>query len=440
MKNFIVIVLFIAVLFSKENNINAGPMVGYSEKVEVALWIQTKTEADVKFLYWDVNNPKIIFETDSKTTEKVSGFTATLIADLVQPGTIYNYQPIINGSKINLDYKLEFQTQEHWEYRKDAPDFSFSIGSCAYTNEIEKDRPGKSYGGDYFIYKNILNKNPDFMLWLGDNVYFREPDASRTGVYHRYTYDRALSDLQPLLGSVHHYAIWDDHDYGPNNSDRSFIHKNLTLQAFKDFWANPSYGIGDNGGITTQFKWSDVDFFLLDNRFFRTPQNREYIYKEILGDDQVQWLIDALLNSKAPFKIIAIGGQFLNSEKVFENHINWEDEHNKILDLIKKEKIEGVIFLSGDRHFSEVSKMDRYGAYSLYDFTVSPLTSGFCDICKNEKNKYRINESGVFQRNFAVFKVSGATKNRTLDYTIFNNKGEALWNYTLHEDDLKYGK
>ena len=153
-------IVFISLLLPIAKKINAGPMVGYSSKMEVALWIQTKTEADVKFLYWDVNNPKITFETDSKTTEKVSGFTATLIADLVQPGTIYNYQPIINGSKINLDYKLEFQTQEHWEYRKDAPDFSFSIGSCAYTNEIEKDRPGKSYGVDYFIYKNILNKNP----------------------------------------------------------------------------------------------------------------------------------------------------------------------------------------------------------------------------------------------------------------------------------------
>ena len=223
--------------------------------------------------------------------------------------------------KIEFDYKLEFQSQEHWEYRKNPPDFSFAVGSCAYTNEQDKDRPGKSYGGDYFIYSNILGKNPDFMLWLGDNVYFREPDASKTGVYHRYTHDRALSELQPLLGSVHHYAIWDDHDYGPNNSDRSFIHKNITLQAFKDFWANPSYGIENNGGITTQFRWSDIDFFLLDNRFFRTPQNRKNIYREILGQEQVDWLIDALLNSKAPFKIVAIGGQFLNSEKVFENHI-----------------------------------------------------------------------------------------------------------------------
>jgi alkaline phosphatase D len=441
MKNLIIIVLIFSFLLSKENNISSGPMVGYSEKMEVGLWIQTTKKSEVKFIYWDIDNPEIKFETESIVTNKNSAFTVTLIADQVKPGTVYHYQPIINKSIVSFDYTLEFQTQEHWEYRKDAPNFSFAVGSCAYTNEIEKDRPGKSYGGDYFIYSNILKKNPDFMIWLGDNVYFREPDGSKTGVYHRYTHDRSLLELQPLLGSVHHYAIWDDHDYGPNNSDRSFIHKNITLQAFKDFWANPSYGIGSNEGITTQFKWSDIDFFLLDNRFFRTPENRKHIYKEILGKDQVEWLIDALLNSKAPFKIIALGGQFLNSEKVYENHINWSDEYKNILDLIEKEKIEGVIFMSGDRHFSEVSKMDRYNnSYPLYDFTVSPLTSGFCDICKNEKNKYRIPGSGVFQRNFAIFKISGENKNRNLDYTIFNNKGEPLWNYIIHEDDLKYEK
>ena len=438
MKKFIFIVLIVSFSFTQKNNINAGPMVGYSEKIEVALWVQTNTSADVKFLYWDINKPNQIFETNHLITNKESGFTATLIADLVQPGKIYHYQPVIDGNKVSFDYKLEFQTQEHWEYRKDAPDFSFAVGSCAYTNEIEKDRPGKSYGGDYFIYSNILEKNPDFMLWLGDNVYFREPDASKTGVYHRYSHDRALPELQPLLSSVHHYAIWDDHDYGPNNSDRSFIHKNITLQAFKDFWANPSYGIEDNRGITTQFRWSDIDFFLLDNRFFRTPQNRKNIYREILGQKQVDWLIDALLNSKAPFKIIAIGGQFLNSEKVFENHINWEEEHKKILDLISEEKIEGVIFLSGDRHFSELSKMKRYDSYPLHDFTVSPLTSGYCDICKNEENKYRIKESTVFERNFAIFNVQGASKNRILEYTIFNNEGKELWNYQINENDLKY--
>ena len=433
-------IFFISLLLPFAKKINAGPMVGYSSKMEVALWIQTTSECDVKFIYWDKTKPDIIFETETFRTDKKSGFTATLIADNVISGSEYFYQPVVDGKKIEFEYSLEFKTQKHWEYRTNPPDFSFAFGSCAYTNEKDKDRPGKSYGGDYFIYSSILEKKPDLMIWLGDNVYFREPDDSRTGVYHRYSHDRSLPELQPLLGSVHHYAIWDDHDYGPNNSDRSFIYKNITLQAFKDFWANPTYGFGENQGITTQFKWSDIDFFLLDNRFFRTPQNRKNIYREILGDNQVQWLIDALLNSKSPFKIIAIGGQFLNSEKVYENHINWEEEHKKILDLISKEKIEGVIFITGDRHFSEVSKMERYGEYPLHDFTVSPLTSGFCDICIEEKNKYRINGSGVFERNFATIKIHGPYKNRELKYTIFNSHGDPLWTYNINENELKYDK
>ena len=439
MSRFISFLLFSSIIFSSVSNlINSGPMVGYSTKSEVALWIQTKESSKVKFIYWDINELSNIFETEEIITNKNSGFTATLIADLVKPGTTYHYQPIINDQKIEFDYKLEFQTQKHWEYRTSPPDFSFAVGSCAYTNEIEKDRPGKSYGSDYFIYSNILEKDPDFMLWLGDNVYFREPDNSRTGVYHRYSHDRALLELQPLLGSVHHYAIWDDHDYGPNNSDRSFIHKDITLQAFKDFWANPSYGVGNGEGITTQFSWSDVEFFLLDNRYFRSPQNRKHTYREILGKEQLQWLIDALSSSQATFKIIAIGGQVLNSEKVYENYVNWKEEHSELLNLIEKEKIDGVIFLSGDRHFSEVSKMSRFNSYPLYDFTVSPLTSGFCDICINESNKYRIKESAVFQRNFAIFSIYSSDKGRVLDYTIFNNKGESLWNYKINASDLKY--
>ena len=438
MFRILLIFSFISFIIPSNSIVNSGPMVGYSTKSEVALWIQTKESSKVKFIYWDINELSNIFETEEIITNKNSGFTATLIADLVKPGTTYHYQPIIDNQKIEFDYKLEFQTQKHWEYRTSPPNFSFAVGSCAYANEIEKDRPGKSYGGDYFIYSNILEKNPDFMLWLGDNVYFREPDNSKTGVYHRYSHDRSLKELQPLLGSVHHYAIWDDHDYGPNNSDRSFIYKNITLQAFKDFWANPTYGFGNNKGITTQFSWSDVEFFLLDNRFFRSPQNREYTYREILGKEQLQWLIDALSSSQATFKIIAIGGQVLNSEKVYENYINWEEEHTELLNLIEKEKIDGVIFLSGDRHFSEVSKMPRFNSYPLHDFTVSPLTSGFCDICIDENNKYRMKESAVFQRNFAIFSIYSSNKDRVLDYTIFDNKGNPLWNYKINASDLKY--
>ena len=64
MRIFTFIVLIFSFALAKDDNINAGPMVGYSKKIEVALWIQTNTSADVKFLYWDINKPNQLFETN----------------------------------------------------------------------------------------------------------------------------------------------------------------------------------------------------------------------------------------------------------------------------------------------------------------------------------------------------------------------------------------
>ena len=91
------LLLLVSLVIPLNSIINSGPMVGYSEKSEVALWIQTKSSSTVKFIYWDINDPNKIFETEVIITNKDSGFTATLIADLVKPGTVYHYQPIIDN-------------------------------------------------------------------------------------------------------------------------------------------------------------------------------------------------------------------------------------------------------------------------------------------------------------------------------------------------------
>ena len=64
MKKFIFIVLIVSFSFTQKNNINAGPMVGYSQKSEVALWIQTKESSNVKFIYWEINDSDKVFETE----------------------------------------------------------------------------------------------------------------------------------------------------------------------------------------------------------------------------------------------------------------------------------------------------------------------------------------------------------------------------------------
>ena len=419
--------------------INSGPMVGYSTMQEVLLWVQTEERANVHFEYYEIDNPKVKFRTDKIETEKKNGYVAKLIADQVIPGKKYKYEVYINNYKIERNYAMEFQTQELWKWRTDPPDVKFIVGSCSYINEPKFDRPGKPYGSNFEIFKSINKKNPDFMLWLGDNTYLREPDwNSRTGFIKRYSHTRAFPELQPLLASTHHYATWDDHDYGPNNSDGSFWLKETASEIFKLFWGNPNYDITGKGGITGFFQWSDLDFFLLDNRYHRTANNNFTGNRQMLGKDQIDWLINALSFSQASFKFVAVGGQVISNGAVYENYATYPDERKYLLDKIREAKIEGVIFLDGDRHHTILSKMqETKNVYPLYDLTCSSLTAGVNN--DNEPyNSFKLEETFVNVNNFGMLNVTGPTNDRELTIQIFDKDGKELWIKSIKANDLKY--
>ena len=419
--------------------INSGPMVGYSTMQEVLLWVQTEERANVHFEYYEINNPKVKFSTDKIETEKKNGYVAKLIADQVIPGKKYKYEVYINNYKIERNYAMEFQTQELWKWRTDPPDVKFIIGSCSYINEPKFDRPGKPYGSNFEIFNSINKKNPDFMLWLGDNTYLREPDwNSRTGFIKRYSHTRAFPELQPLLASTHHYATWDDHDYGPNNSDGSFWLKETASEIFKLFWGNPNYNVTGKGGITGFFQWSDLDFFLLDNRYHRTANNNLTGNRQMLGKDQIDWLINALSFSQASFKFVAVGGQVISNGAVYENYATYPDERKYLLDKIREAKIEGVIFLDGDRHHTILSKMqETKNVYPLYDLTCSSLTAGVNN--DNEPyNSFKLEETFVNVNNFGMLNVTGPTNDRELTIQIFDKDGKELWIKSIKANDLKY--
>ncbi len=435
---FILFFLAVGALYAQGSLLQSGPMLGYSEMREVLLWVQTKAPAKVQFKYWDKANPKQVFATESVQTSKEKAFTASLVADKVLPGKKYQYELYINGKKVDRPYPLEFQTQVLWKYRTDLPDFTIAAGSCNYVNEPEFDRPGKPYGQAYEIFKAIYEKHPDAMIWLGDNIYLREADwNTRTGIYHRYQHTRSLPEMQPLLASVHHYAIWDDHDFGPNDCDGSFWNKEQALEAFKCFWGNPSYGVGTLRGAITQFSWGDADFFLLDNRYYRTPQERKTGPKTILGKEQFEWLINALVASHATFKVVVIGGQVLNPAAVYETYANYAEERQLLIDTITKEDIPGVIFLTGDRHITELTMMPRKGTYPLYELTCSPLTSGIFTGAQKEANTLRVEGTLVEEQNFALLKFSGKREERMLIMSIYNKDGEELWSRSIRASDLQ---
>lgn len=436
---FVALLLIVNSVVFAQDLVQSGPMVGYSTMREVLLWVQTTKEAEVHFEYYEKENPSQRFKTEKYTTHNTSGFVAKLIANKVLPGKKYQYDLYIDGKKVHKDYPMEFQSQTLWQWRTDPPEVNFAIGSCNYVNEKRFDRPGTPYGSDHTIFEIIHTKKPDFMLWLGDNTYLREADwNSRTGFLHRYTHTRSLPELQPLLASTHHYAIWDDHDFGPNDADGSFWLKETASEIFKLFWGNPNYDVINQGGITGSFQWADLHFFLLDNRYYRTSNTNFTETRELLGKPQINWLINALASSQAPFKFIAVGGQVISSEAKHENYATFAEEQQYLLNRIREAKIEGVIFLDGDRHHTVLSRIpEKDMGYPLYDLTCSSLTAG-SNNKKEKQNQYKLEETLVGEHNFGILKVTGPRKERVLTITIFNKDGKELWSKEIKAQDLTY--
>ncbi len=440
-KIFLTLFLFQFTLsFTQNNLLQSGPMVGYCEMKEAMIWIQTTKEALVRIDYFAIDTPNEKFSSDIQKSENSNGFTNHIVLNKLQPGKQYHYDVFLDGKKVVLPYETSFSSKKLWLWREDAPDFTIAFGSCNYINEEVVDRPGKGYGSGYQIYESIHNKKPNIMLWGGDNIYLREADwDSKTGIYHRYTHTRSIKELQPLLASTQNFAIWDDHDFGPNDGDRSFYFKYETQNAFKNFWANKTYGTDANQkeGIYSTFNWGDAQFFLLDDRFFKSPNDRLTGEKTIIGSKQFEWLIDALSSSKATFKVIVIGGQVINPSARFENYENYPKEKQNLLSEIEANKIKGVLFLTGDRHFSELSKLNRENNYPLYDWTVSPLTSGVGNSYKDDVNKNRVEGSLFAQNNFGILSFSGNKANRQLKLTLFDVQGKELWNKLITKKELE---
>lgn len=418
--------------------IQAGPMLGYSEMREVMLWVQTTEPAEVQIKYWLQGQSIPLLVTEVCTTQKGEGYTAHLVADEVLPGNTYEYTVYINGEQAELEYETVFQSAKDWAYKSDPPNFTVAVGSCVYVNDEPFDRKGTPYGGDQSIFTSIHEKKPDLMIWLGDNTYYREADwGTKTGMIYRNTHTRSIREMQPLLASTHHYATWDDHDYGPNDHNRTFENKAMSLNVFQLFWGNLHYGFLDEKCAVTKWTWGDVDFFLLDDRWFRSANRLNGGGdKEYFGKKQIDWLIENLKASQANYKIIGTGGQILNPAQVHENYANYAEERAYLLKRLEEENIWGVFFLSGDRHHTELSKMPRSKTYPLYDLTVSPLTSGTHDP-REEGNIYQEANTLVSEQNFAILDFNGKWGERQMDITVYNKKGKKQWERTLEVDDLR---
>ena len=415
-------------------------MHGFVDHQGITLWLQgaraDALEVEVR-AGEDVAAPPA--QTVAVDLSRATDFTEAVAIAGLEPGGKYSYS--VRSRSGGVVARGSFRTQALWQWRTEPPTVRIATGSCAYLNDFRFDRPGKPYGGGEEIFDSIAAASPDLMLWLGDNIYLRESEyTSREGINRRYRYYRSHPSLAKLWTAAPQVAIWDDHDFGPDNSDFSYSGSGWSREMFLRYWPTPYSPPAD--GVYGKLLQGDVDIFMLDGRTHRMsdrwPEGPE---KTMYGARQMTWLKTALLYSRAPFKLIAGGSQFFNRVSRAESWANYPTEQQDFLRFLERQKIPGVVFLSGDRHFATHLRLQRPGLYPLNEITTSPLTSGRSSSLNDAErnNPDLVPGSLLDERNFALITVTGPREQRALSLEIRDTRGNKKWEWTATAAELAQG-
>lgn len=384
-----------------EPQIVAGPMVGHVAHDRARIWLQGNRHGWVNLQYraagaedWrTVQHP---LRGDKRFfLDPENDFAAVCDLPGLAPATRYEYRFAIRGGPVPAQSEQSFQTPPA---PGTAEDFTVAFGSCAGEWGADPTQP---------VFGAVDALHPEVFLWLGDNVYYELPEREwydEAKMAARWKTQRAMESLQPLLRRTAHYAVWDDHDYGPDNSDKLYPLRDDSLALFVRYWANPGYGSDGVRGVWHRFQRGRVEFFLLDTRYHREPNFTEPgPGKTMLGEAQWRWLERSLAASRADFKVIVSSTQVLARYHVHECWGLFPADWERLVALLARERIGGVLFLSGDRHSGELLRRQPEGfAYPLHELTSSPLAAGIGVVLPDAAVADRLPGTLVAAENFGV--------------------------------------
>lgn len=280
------------------------------------------------------------------------------------------------------------------------------FGSC-----IQQDRPIP-------IFQTMLAEEPQLTVLLGDNIYADTSDMSV--MQAKYDALAANPDFAALRAASPILATWDDHDYGPNDGGADFAKRAEAQQVFLDFWGDAADsprrqrpGIYDAHVFGPPGK--RVQVILLDTRYFRSPLTKgerrlggPYFpdtdpKKTMLGEAQWRWL-EQQLRTPAEVRIIASSIQCVAEAAGQETWSNFPAESARLFRLIRKTGAGGVVIISGDRHWAELSVAPDEASYPVYDLT----SSSFNQVHPRgtpTKNLFRAIDKTYHRENFGVIAI-----------------------------------
>ncbi len=285
--------------------------------------------------------------TDEFTTSSSRDFTQIVTISNLLPGTKYFYRSIVAGDVFATPQTYSFSTAPSGS----VPEFRFAV-TADLTNTLSKPTvPAAAYA-------SIRDEGVEFMLQVGDFDHSNPGNLSVMRLMHRSVRSDASeagADFAEFIApGIPLYHIWDDHDFGTNNADKTFPAKADALEAFDEYYPTPTRP--NENGIWHSFQYAEAEFFMLDVRSNRDPAedpdgpDKSMLDGDAIAGGQLEWLKNGLRNSTATWKFLVSGVPFNDSAKPSDSWGAYARERNELLDFINVEGIENVLVISGDLH------------------------------------------------------------------------------------------
>ena len=300
------------------------------------------------------------------------------------------------------------------------------------------------------LLSNVLDYQPELFLFMGDNIYGDTEDMAVLKA--KYQALGAKPEFKQLVERSLVLATWDDHDYGLNDGGAGFVKRDASQQVFSEFWRDvPDSPRRERPGVYDAHIFGPeskrVQVILLDTRFFRsnlkTGERRVGgpYYPDsdpkltMLGNEQWQWLEKQLLQ-QAQIRIVVSSIQFAPTAAGQETWANLPAEKQRFLDLIGRTQASGLIIVSGDRHWSEFSRITDGLSYPLYDFTSSSINQLHSRGTPTE-NRHRLLEKTYHLENFGTIDIDWNQKDPVIKVGIVDLQGKTQLSHSVQLSELQ---
>lgn len=409
-----------------------GPMLGNITHEAASFWVRTTKESTVEIHVAMPGSGES--KSASAKTSAMDDFTTVVRVAGLMPDAEHSYLVHIDGEKV-ATFAPSFRT---FPQPGSTAKFDVTFTACAgYAPEHER------------IWLTIMERNPLALLMLGDNVYIDDPENSLT---QHFCYYRRFSrpEWRELVGGRGVYAIWDDHDFGIDDSFggpeiNEPAWKREVWKIFTENWNNPAYGGGtEQPGVWFDFHIGDVHFIMLDGRYYREANDRFAKHPatsdkpSMLGPVQLAWLKETLKKSTSTFRVIASPVPWAEGSTDGHNKLDkWDGflgERNEIFDFLHETKINGVVLISGDRHRSDARRIDRKNAYPLYDFmSAIPTNYHTHPVVDGPGHLFGHNKTNMF----GMLRFDTTLDDPTVTYEIVSIDNETIWTKELRLSELR---